>query len=58
MPDDNVIAFKKRDVQQPREDEDDVVFQCTCKSQIFYLTEAGPECHRCGQVLYEYPLPR
>ena len=57
MPDDNIIEFKKREVK-PLEENDDVVFQCTCKSQIFYLTKAGPECHRCGQVLYEYPMPR
>ena len=57
MPDDNIIEFKKREIQPPHED-DDVVFTCTCKSQIFYLTEAGPECHRCGQVLQEYPMPR
>lgn len=56
MPDDNVIEFKPKEVVPP-EATDDYVFQCSCKSQIFYLTAAGPECHRCGQIMHEYPEP-
>ena len=44
----NILEF-----QPKKEKEEEPIWECSCGSQLFYITLNGPECNDCG-IIHEY----
>jgi hypothetical protein len=49
MADDNVVEFKKKEKQE-------LVWECPCGCQLFWLEDNGARCHKCNMLMSYFNL--